>query len=149
MGFFFSPFFLIWGGATIEGKGHFLCFFFVCARCWHNEEEDHKCHKHIGKPLFLIIRFFFFQKNLSTLKFWPIKAIYMCRLLQLKKLKKTKYPKLMQLWWKGQNVVNTLKNRNLIKLLLLSLLFLECFEILAPTTYLHFNTLPTRFFEKK
>jgi hypothetical protein len=54
----------------------------------------------------------------------------------------------MQLWWKGQNVVNTLKNPNLIIWPLL-LLFLECFEILAPTSYLHFKTLPTRFFEKK
>jgi hypothetical protein len=77
MGFIYL-FFLLWGGPTTEGRGHFLCCCFVCVGWWHNEGADHTCHKHIEKPLFDIMVFLKFKIILK-----PLEAIYMCRLLQL------------------------------------------------------------------
>ncbi len=82
---FFSPLiFLIWGGATIEGKGHFLCCFLFLQGADTMKRKITSATNTLENSYFdYMVFLFFFQNFLSTLKFWLIKAIYMCRLLQL------------------------------------------------------------------
>ncbi len=70
MGFIYL-FFLLWGGATIEGRGHLLCCFFCLCRV----VTQWRGHKHIEKPLF--DNMVFFQSFKIILKFWSLEAIYL------------------------------------------------------------------------
>jgi hypothetical protein len=75
MGFIFI-FFLLGGRPTTEGRGHFL----VCVG-GDTMKGQTTCATNTLKNPYLILWFFFNFKII--LKFRPLKAIYMCRLLQL------------------------------------------------------------------
>jgi hypothetical protein len=74
-----------WADNRRERPFSLLLFFCLCSVVTQWRGRPHVPQTH-WKPLFDIM-VFSFQNFWIILKFWPLEAIYMCRLLQLKKIK--------------------------------------------------------------